>query len=55
VGALITGAPGRAWLSIINGRPVIEAGALTGLDLPPIIERHERQSQRMLREAGVIG
>jgi len=54
VAALVTGAPGRAWLSIINGRPVIEAGALTGLDLPPIIERHERHSQRMLREAGVI-
>jgi cytosine/adenosine deaminase-related metal-dependent hydrolase len=54
VAGLVTAKPGQAWLSIINGRPVVERGILASLDLPTTVERHERQSLRMLREAGVI-
>ena len=45
---LLTASPGGAWLSVIQGRPVVEDGALTGVDLGPWIERHERESRRML-------
>jgi 8-oxoguanine deaminase len=47
VASLVTGSPGGAWLSIIQGHPVVQDGALTGIDLHPWIERHERESQRM--------
>jgi Cytosine deaminase and related metal-dependent hydrolases len=46
--ALLTCAPGSAWLSVINGRIVVEDGALVKVDLGPLIERHNAISQRML-------
>jgi 8-oxoguanine deaminase len=49
VGALLTTAPNGVWLSLIDGRKVVEAGRLVGVDLPPLIERHNALSQRMLR------
>jgi cytosine/adenosine deaminase-related metal-dependent hydrolase len=49
VAALLTCAPGRAWLSVINGRVVVEDGVLVGVDLGPLVERHNAISQRMLR------
>jgi 8-oxoguanine deaminase len=54
VAGLLTGTPGRAWLSVINGRVVVEGGALAGIDLRPWIERQGHASARMLREAGLI-
>ncbi|MGB2942039.1 MAG: 8-oxoguanine deaminase, partial [Candidatus Macondimonas sp.] len=47
VASLLTCAPASAWLSIINGRVVIEDGRLLGVDLPPLIERHRRASRQL--------
>jgi cytosine/adenosine deaminase-related metal-dependent hydrolase len=52
IASLVTCAPGRAWLSVIDGRIVVESGELTGLELGPIVETHNRISRRMLQEAG---
>lgn len=46
--ALLTCAPTRVWLSVINGRPVVEDGRIPGLDLRALIARHNRISARML-------
>lgn len=48
VAALVTCAPTQAWLSVINGRVVVEEGRLLTADLGPLIERHNRISRRML-------
>jgi cytosine/adenosine deaminase-related metal-dependent hydrolase len=53
VAALVTCTPTRAWLSVINGRVVVEDGALTGVDLPRLIERHNVLSRNLLRKAGL--
>jgi 8-oxoguanine deaminase len=52
VAALVTCAPGHAWLSIIDGRVVMERGALLDVDLAPLIARHNAASLRMLQKAG---
>jgi len=51
--ALIFCAPQKVDLSVINGKVVVQDGQLTTLDLGPVIERHNRISQRMLERAGV--
>jgi len=48
VGALLTCAPAPAWLSVINGRVVVRAGAIPGLDTRALVLRHNAISQRML-------
>jgi 8-oxoguanine deaminase len=53
VAALVTCAPGPAWLSVIDGRIVVERGALASLELGPLAERHNRISRRMLQSAGL--
>lgn len=53
VAALLTCAPAAAWLSVINGRIVVEDGRIPGLDLGPLVERHNRLSQAMLARAGL--
>jgi 8-oxoguanine deaminase len=53
VAALLTCSPGRVWCSIINGRVVVDAGELRGVDLGPLIERHNQISKRMLVDAGL--
>ncbi|HYL18359.1 MAG TPA: 8-oxoguanine deaminase [Burkholderiales bacterium] len=52
IASLVTCAPGRAWLSVIDGRIVVESGELTDLEIGPIVETHNRISRRMLQEAG---
>jgi cytosine/adenosine deaminase-related metal-dependent hydrolase len=52
VAALVTCAPPRAWLSVINGRIAVEDGELAGVDLGPLVERHNRISRGMLERAG---
>jgi cytosine/adenosine deaminase-related metal-dependent hydrolase len=52
IASLVTCAPGRAWLSVIDGRIAVEGGELTSLELGPIVETHNRISRRMLQEAG---
>jgi 8-oxoguanine deaminase len=53
VAALLTGTPGRVWYSIINGRVIVDAGELRGVDIGALVERHNRISKRMLVDAGL--
>jgi cytosine/adenosine deaminase-related metal-dependent hydrolase len=53
VAALLTCTPQRAWLSVINGRVVVEQGAIPGLDLEPLVRRHNAISARLLQRAGL--
>jgi len=53
VAALLTCTPGRAWLSVINGRVVVEDGQFLPFDLGPVVERHNRLSLEMMQRAGV--
>jgi 8-oxoguanine deaminase len=52
VAALLTCAPVPAWLSVINGRVVVEDGELRTVELGPVIERHNQISRAMLQRAG---
>ena len=54
VAALITCSPVRAWLSVINGRVVVEDGQLRGVDLPALINEHNAASKRLLQKAGHV-
>jgi len=51
VAALVTCAPTRAWLSVINGRVVVENGNLVGVDLRSLVDLHNRFAETMLRRA----
>jgi cytosine/adenosine deaminase-related metal-dependent hydrolase len=53
VAALLTCAPGPAWLSMINGRAVVEDGQLKGVDLGPLVEKHNLISRQMQVRAGL--
>lgn len=53
LGGLLTCAPTRAWLSMVNGRIVVERGELVGVDLPALVERHHRLARRLLERAGL--
>lgn len=46
--ALLFCAPQMVDLSVINGRIVVEDGELRTLDLPPIIERHNQISKKII-------
>jgi cytosine/adenosine deaminase-related metal-dependent hydrolase len=52
VGSLVTCAPTQVWLSIIDGRIIVEDGELRTVELGPLIEQHNAISQSMLRRAG---
>lgn len=52
VAALVFCATPRVDLSVINGRVVVEDGHLTTVDLPPVIERHNRIAREMVERAG---
>ena len=54
VAALLTCAPARAWLSVINGQVVVEDGHFLPFELEPVIETHNRLSFEMMRRAGVL-
>ncbi|GAB2181719.1 8-oxoguanine deaminase [Denitratisoma sp. agr-D3] len=53
VAALLTCAPANAWLSVINGKVVVEDGHIPGLDLGPLVERHNQLSHQLLVKAGL--
>lgn len=53
VAGLLTCAPGKAWFSVINGRVVVEQGAIPGLDLPQLVGRHTALAKGMYAKAGV--
>jgi len=48
VAALVFCTPGNASLVAINGRVVVEGGRLTTVDLPSVIERHNRLAKRLV-------
>jgi cytosine/adenosine deaminase-related metal-dependent hydrolase len=54
VAALVTCTPTRAWLSVINGRIVVEDGLLAGVDLPQLAASHNAISHDLLHNAGLI-
>lgn len=49
VAAAIFCAPAGVDLSVVHGRVVVEEGRLVGLDLPPLIEKHNRAATRLVR------
>jgi 8-oxoguanine deaminase len=53
IAALLTCQPAGAWLSIINGGIVVEDGSLTGVELGPLVEQHNRISRGLLVKAGL--
>jgi len=53
VAALLTCAPTRVALSVIDGRIVVEDGALRGIDLGALVARHTRISRALLERAGL--
>jgi 8-oxoguanine deaminase len=48
VAALVFCAPGEVALSVINGRVVVRNGRITTLDLPVLIERHNRLARQLV-------
>ncbi len=52
VAALVFCATPRVDLSVIDGRVVVEDGQLSTIDLPPVIERHNRIAREMVERAG---
>lgn len=48
--ALVFCQPGRVDLSIINGRVRVQNGELLGIDLPPLIARHNAMARAMVRD-----
>jgi cytosine/adenosine deaminase-related metal-dependent hydrolase len=53
VASLLTCTPGTAWLSIINGRIVVENSQIPGLDIPALVKQHNSISQQLLTKAGI--
>jgi cytosine/adenosine deaminase-related metal-dependent hydrolase len=43
--------PQNVDLSVVNGRVVVEGSELQTLELPPVIERHNRIAERLVRGA----
>jgi cytosine/adenosine deaminase-related metal-dependent hydrolase len=48
--AVILCAPQTVELSVVAGKVVVNEGRLVGLDLPPLIERHNRMTRNMLAD-----
>jgi len=51
VAALLTCAPARVWLSMINGQLVVENGEIPGLDIEALVARHNELSNALLEKA----
>jgi cytosine/adenosine deaminase-related metal-dependent hydrolase len=51
VAALVFCAPGPVAWSLINGRVIVRAGQLTSVDLPRVIERHNRLARTLVGAA----
>jgi 8-oxoguanine deaminase len=48
VAALVFCAPERASLVVVNGRPVVREGFLATIDVPQLVERHNRLARRLV-------
>jgi 8-oxoguanine deaminase len=55
VAALLTCAPATAWLSMINGKMVVENGEIPGLDLDALVNRHNQISNQLLDKSVAAG
>lgn len=55
VGAVVTCAPPQAWLTVINGRKIVEHGQFLPFELQPLIEKHNQISMAMLNRARARG
>jgi cytosine/adenosine deaminase-related metal-dependent hydrolase len=53
VAALLTCAPARVALSVIDGAVVVEGGELRGIDLGALVAQHNRISRALLERAGL--
>jgi hypothetical protein len=49
VAALVFCQPQRASYTVVHGRMIVKDGVLQTLDLPRLIERHNRAAQRLLQ------
>lgn len=49
VAAAVFCAPAGVDCSVVHGRIVVEQGRLLGLELPPLVERHNRAAARLVR------
>jgi len=54
VAALLTCTPVRAWLSVVNGRVLVEEGRLNGVDLPQLVARHNALARGLLERGGLV-
>ena len=54
VASLLTCAPASTWLSVINGRVVVENGEIPELDIDSLVTRHNQLSRQLLEKAGTI-
>ena len=53
LGALLTCAPVSAWLSMIDGKVVLENGMIRSLDLDALVRDHNRRAAALLERAGI--
>jgi cytosine/adenosine deaminase-related metal-dependent hydrolase len=49
VGALLLCAPCQAACTIVNGRVLVKDGRLTGLELEPLVRRHDALARELAR------
>jgi hypothetical protein len=47
--AVVFCAPARVDVAVVHGRKVVDQGRLVGIDLPPLIEQHNRAAARLMR------
>jgi len=52
---LQTCAPADAWLSVINGRTIVEQGEIVDLDVDTLVQQHNQHAQRLLHKAAAKG
>ncbi len=52
-GAVVLCHTNRVDWSVINGRPVVQGGKLLTVDLPSLVERHNRNAHALYRRAGI--
>jgi len=54
VASLLTCVPAQAWLSIINGRIIVQEGQFLPFEIGPVVERHNQLSMEMIERSGVV-
>ncbi len=52
VAGLLTCAPVPSWLTVINGKVIVEQGAIPGFDLDELVKSHNKHAERLLDQAG---